>query len=203
MAIQHASIADADRHENKHATGATNGHVLKANGNNTTSFVAPSTLQNITIGTTLEGYSDANQGPSAVDTAYQVTWGAGSSDANVNLASNGLVTISTSGLYDVNIALNMGRTGTTGVATLLARVLINDAPYGRTKLVRLDSAADVITVSFEFLRKFVATDVIKVEILRDSSTQNDGELVAVTPVDTSWAATPSAAIRISKITGGY
>ena len=38
MAIEHANIADSDRHENKGASTALDGQYCKANGDGTTSF---------------------------------------------------------------------------------------------------------------------------------------------------------------------
>lgn len=203
MAIQHASIADADRHENKHASGATNGHVLKANGDGTTGFAAPSTLQNVTIASTAESSSFTSQGPTAVDTPYQITWGAGTANSDVSIASNGLINITTTGLYSLTVSLNMGRTGVTGVATLVSRLLVNDVAFGSTRAVRIDTSANITTVHYTILRRFTAGDVIRAEVVRDSSTQNDGGLIAVDPVIADWETSPSAGVRIQRLLGGY
>lgn len=203
MAIQHASIADADRHENKHAAGATNGHVLKANGDATTSFVAPNTLANVSISSTVESASITNQGPTGTDAPYQVTWGDGSSNSDANIASNGLVTITTAGLYMVTAHLNLGRTGVTGVATLVARLSVNGVPIETPKGVRIDTSANIATVTFAFLRRFNAADILKAEVIRDSAGNNDGGLITIDPVLAGWDNVPSAYIRLQKIAGGY
>ena len=203
MATEHRLIPDAERHEVKGASTATNGQVLKANGGGTTSFVNASSLNNITISSVIEGISTTNQGPSATDTPYQVTWGSGTSNSDVNIASNGIVTITTAGLYFVTINMNIGRTGNTGTAILLARLLINDVPTGFVQSTRIDASTDVNAFNASIFRPFSANDTIKVQFMRDSGGSNDGGLITVDPVLAGWNNSPSAAIRVQKIQGGY
>lgn len=203
MAIQHNNIPDADRHEAKGASTASLGTVLRANGNGTTSFVTPSSLNNVNIASIIEGVSFVTQGPTAVDTPYQVTWGSANSNADVGIAANGTVTILNSGLYFVTFNLNLGRSNATGIATVAARLLINDAPTGFVQAVKIDTSANVTPLSISSLRSFSGNTTIKVQIIRDSSGANDGGLITVDPVLTGWDNSPSAAIRIQKIGGGF
>lgn len=203
MATEHRLIPDAERHEPKGASLAANGQVIKSNGDGTTSFANPSTLRNITISSTLEGISTTTQGPSAVDTPYQVTWGSGTSNSDVNIASNGIVTITTAGLYFVTFNLNMGRATNTGIATLLARLLINDVPIGFVQSTKIDTSANINALNASIFRVFAANDTIKVQFMRDSSGANDGSLITVDPVLAGWNNSPSAAIRLQKVLGGY
>lgn len=202
MSVQHVNIADADRHETKGASTAAAGQVHRANGNGTTTWVNPNTLSNISIGSTLEGLSFSNQGPTAVDTPHQVTWGSGTSNSDVSIASNGVVTITTSGLYLVTFNLNLGRANVTGIATLLARLLVNDNPTGFVQAVKIDTSANIQPLNASILRSFNASSTIKVQLIRDSSGNNDGGLITVDPVLAGWNNSPSAAIRVQKILGG-
>lgn len=203
MATEHRLIPDAERHETKGASTATVGQVHRSNGGGATSWVNPSSLNNVTISSTLEGISNTTQGPTAVDTPYQVTWGAGSSNSDVNIASNGIVTIITAGLYFITFNLNMGRTGNTGIATLLARLLINDTPAGFVQGTRIDTSANVTPFNATVYRSFNASDTIKVQLIRDSGGNNDGGLITIDPVLAGWDNSPSAAIRLQKVLGGF
>jgi hypothetical protein len=203
MAVQHVNIADADRHENKHASTATNGQILKANGDGSSAFVSPSTLENVTISSTLEAVSTTSQNPSAVDTAYQVTFGAGDSNSDVTVASNGIITINTSGLYNVTFNISLGRATATGIAVLLARLLINDTPSGFVQGVKIDTSANVTPLHASLLRKFTASDTIKLQIIRDSTGANDGGVISLVSTPSGWEDSPSAAVRIQKIGGGF
>lgn len=203
MAIQHVNIADADRHEAKGASTATNGQVLKANGGGLTSFVNPSTLNNITMSTTLESVNNTTQGPSAVDTPYQVIWGGAAANTDVSVAAGGTVTILTTGLYFVTFNLNLGRANNTGVATILARLLINDVPTGFVQTTRIDTSSNVTPLNASVFRAFTANDTIKIQIIRDSGGSNDGGLITIDPVLAGWNNSPSAAIRVQKVSGGF
>lgn len=203
MAIQHSNISDADRHEAKGASTATVGQVLQADGDGTTSFVSPSTLRNISIQSTLENSSLTTQGPSAADTPYQVTWGAGSANTDANVASNGIITILTTGLYLVTFNLNFGRAGNTASAIMFARLLLNDTPTGIVQGVRIDASTDITPAQFQIFRTFAANDTLKVQMIRDSAGNNDGSLLTLDPTLAGWANSPSALVRIQKVLGGY
>lgn len=202
MAIQHENIADANRHEAKGASTATNGQVLKANGDGTTSFTNPNTLVNIGVASTLQGISTTTQNPSGTNTPYQVIWGAGSSNSNATIAGTGVVTINTTGLYFITFNLNFSRSSDTGISILFARLLVNDIEVGFVQCVKLDANTAVVPFNASILRSFTANDTIKVQIIRDSGGTNDGGLYTVDPALSGWSNSPSAAIRIQKIAGG-
>jgi len=201
MATQHSAISDANRHEAKGASTASAGQVIKSNGDGTTSFVAPNTLSNISIGSTLEVQSIVTQGPAAVDTPYQVTWGAGDSNANVTVASNGIITINTAGLYAITFNLNYGRANATGIAKLVSRLLINGTASGFPASAQMDTSINFYSYSETIIRSFAATDTIVMQIIRDSTGANDGGLYTLDPVLAGWNNVPSAAARIQKIAG--
>lgn len=203
MAVQHSNIADANRHENKGASTATAGQVLQGDGDGTTSFVNPSTLQNITIGSVLESQSLVSQGPTALDTLHQVAFAAASSNSDVSIATNGTVTLTTAGLYSITFNLNFGRTTNTGIAIMFARLLVNDVPTGFVQGVKVDTSVNVTPFNATILRKFNANDTVKIQLIRDSGGTNDGGLITLDPVLAGWANSPSAAIRVQKIAGGF
>lgn len=201
MAIQHDAIVDAERHEAKHADAASAGQVLKANGDTTTSFVAPSTLSNIVLTTPLDAVDITAQDPATTDTALTVTFGAGTSNADITLTAGGLVTFNTAAVYLVTVDLTFGRAAGAGIAVLAARTLVNSAQFENTRIVELDTDLNVIPIRIQFMRAFSATNTMTVEILRDSSGIDEGGLVSVNPVLAGWATSPSAAIKIQKIAG--
>lgn len=200
--VEHINIIDAQRHEAKGASTASNGQVLKANGDGSTSFVAPNTLANISVASTLEAQSISTQNPTGTDTPLQVVWGSGGSNADVDVASNGTITILTAGLYLVEYNLAFGRATAASTATLVTRRLINDVASGFTDVVQLSEEALIIPFSATFLRSFSANDTIKVEFLRDSGDDDVGGLVSINPVLAGWDTTPSASVRIQRIAGG-
>lgn len=201
MPIQHKNIPDAERHEVKGASTATVGQVLSSNGSGGTTFVNPSSLVNITLSSILESVSNASQAPASTDTPLQINFGAGGANSDVSIAAGGTVTFLTSGVFAVTFNLNLGRTGTTGVATILARLLVNDTPTGFVQASRIDTSANTHPINAMILRNFSVNDTVKVQIIRDSGGNNDGGLITIDPVLAGWNNSPSAAIRIQKITG--
>lgn len=201
MAIQHRNIPDAERHEAKGAATATSGQVLKANGDTTTSFVNPNTLNNITLSSFLESSSTTTQNPSAVDTPLQINFGAGASNADVSIAAGGTVTILTAGVFFITLNMNFGRSNNTGVSTLVARLLVNDVPSGFVQASKIDTSTNFSPFNASIFRAFSVNDTVKLQIIRDSSGADDGGLFTFDPVLAGWANSPSAAIRIQKITG--
>jgi len=201
MTIQHRLITDAERHEPKGASTATIGQVAKANGDGTTTFVNPATLVNVGLASTIESQNFTTQNPSGTDAPMLVVWGSATSDANVSIATDGTITFLTAGLYFVTFNLNFGRSTTTAIATLLARLLVNDVAVGFTQATKIDTSANITPFNASVLRNFSVNDTLKVQVIRDSAGQNDGGLVIIDPVLAGWATSPSAAIRIQKILG--
>ncbi len=201
MAIQHRDIPDAERHEPKGASTATAGQVLSADGAGAATFVNPNTLTNITLSSTLENTSTVDQSPTAVDTPLQVSFGPLVANSDVSIAAIGTVTILTAGVYSITFNMNMGRTNNVGTSILFARLLVNDTPTGFVQVNKIEEAINVRPFNAQVMRAFSANDTIKVQVIRDSAGANDGGLITLNPVLSGWADSPSAAIRIQKITG--
>lgn len=204
MAVQHRNITDIERHEAKGASTATNGQVLKANGDTTTSFVNPNTLINITAASSIESNSVVSQSPTSLDTPLQVNFGTGASNSNASINVDGTVVFTVSGLYYITINLNLGRSSNTGVAFLAARLLINGTPIGITQATKIDTSMNIVPFNASLLRSMASGDVLTIQIIRDSgsSGQNDGGLLPIIPATSGWASSPSASIRVQKIQGG-
>lgn len=200
--VEHRNIIDAERHEVKGASTASDGQVLKSNGDGSTSFVAPNTLSNIGILSTLEAQSTADQNPSGTDSPIQVSFGSAINNADVDVASDGTITILSSGLYFVRFSLAFGRSTNTNTAILISRLLINDIPTGFSQVAQVDAAADITPLNATILRSFSPNDTIKVEFYRDSGGSDNGGLRSVVPSVVGWSAPPSAAVRVQRIAGG-
>lgn len=201
--VEHRNIIDAERHEAKGASSALAGQILRANGSGGTSFVDASSLSVVTIGSTLESSSLVSQSPVALDTAIQVNFGAASSNSDVSITAGGNITFTTSGLYFITFNLNFGRSASTAIAALAARLLLNGNQTGITQACRIDTSTDIVPFNASLLRKMTAGDVLSVQLIRDSVGTNDGGLFPLDPVTAGWATAPSAAVRVQKIAGGF
>ena len=136
-----------------------------------------------------------------MDTPLQVTFGSAQTTTDVNLASNGTVTFNTPGNYIVTFILRFGRTGGAGTSVILNRIKLNGLQGLNTNTCSFDSAN--ITVPFSATLGFNVTagTTLTMEIMRDSSGNNSGGLIATTPVLASWNISPSATIIVSKFSG--
>lgn len=201
MATQHASISDINRHEAKGASTASNGQVLKANGNGTTSFVNPSTLNNLILTNVLTGLDTNIQNPTAVDSPLTVTFGSSVSSADVALSGAGILTFNTDGVFIVDVGLNFQRTAGTGLAKLLSRVLVNGVGIDPTHFTILTDLETATPLNIRLERTFNATNTLSVQIIRDSTGINNGGLYPLNPVASGWATAPSAYINVQKLVG--
>ena len=201
MAIQHSNIADVDRHENKGASTATAGHVLKANGDGTTSFVSPLTIGNIQFVSTLSNSNSSTINPSVVDVPIVAGFNSTQSNSDITMDSTGLITVNTTGLYSFAFNLNFGRASNTGTAITVARLLVNDVQFGFTQGIVQDSTANTRPVRIDLFLSLVAGDELKVQIMRDSAGNNDGGLYAQLITVGSWGDVQSYFVRASRVVG--
>lgn len=201
MAIQHAVISDADRHEAKGASTALTGQVLQSNGDGTTTFVYPETLKNVSLASALISQSLVNQNISGTDNPLQVNFGAANANTSVSVDSGGTITFLEDGSYLVNVDLHVGRSNNTGTATIYARALVNDQPYGPTYNVEITSDVSTRNIHFMLPNHYISGDTIKIQVIRESTGANDGGLYTRNPTLAGWENTPSAAVVIQKIIG--
>lgn len=206
--VEHVTILDADRHEAKHATSAAANQVLHAKGDGTTEFkfVSYANLTNIPAQVgyqqVLSGFSTAaSQQPAALDTALQVEFGAGSSNAFCTLSNTGTLTFNTAGQYYITIFLRFGRTAAGGTAVMLNRFLINGVQGLNSNGLKMPDADSVIPFSTSLVVDATVGMTFQMQILRDSAGINNGGLFRLLPTVVAWNLVPSATIVVSKFIG--
>lgn len=206
--VEHVSIADADRHEVKHASTAVIKQVLLSNGDGTTRFEHVS-YNNLVDRPDIVGYQQvltgfstaASQNPSALDTPLQVEFGAGSVTTNVTLSADGTLTFNVEGEYIVTLFLRFGRTSGAGTAVLLNRFLVNGAQGLNSNALKLGDADTVIPFSTSLNIAATAGMTFQLQIMRDSAGINNGGLFRILPTVGSWNLSPSSTIVVSKYVG--
>lgn len=203
--IEHKDIPDSGRHEPKGASTATAGHVLKSNGDGSTSFVDVATLVdvgNIKTETVLNAFSTAgSQQPSGTDVALQIEFGNAQNAGPdpVMIDNLGTITFNQGGNYRVRVTLQYGRTGTSSSAILHGRALADGVQVGNTISASVDTAGILISTSVDSWLNVTDGTELKYEIVRDSLGVDAGGLFASTPSIAGWNFSPSAAIVIDRV----
>lgn len=206
--VEHVSIADADRHEVKHASTGVLNQALLSNGDGTTGFRFVN-YADIAAKPTFVGYQQilsgfstaAAQNPAALDTPLQIEFGAGVVTAAATLASNGLLTFNIPGDYIITLFLRFGRTAGGGTAITLNRFLINGVQGLNSNAVKLPDQDSVIPFSTSLNLTATAGMTFALQIMRDSAGINNGGLSRVLPTVAGWNLCPSATIVVSKFVG--
>lgn len=206
--VEHVSIADADRHEVKHAATGVLNQALLSNGDGTTRF-AFSSYNDLVNRPTFVGYqlvlsgfsTAATQNPSAVDTPIQIEFGAGSVTTNCTLASNGTLTFNVPGDYIITLFLRFGRTAGAGTSITLNRFLINGVQGLNSNAVKLPDQDSVIPFSTSLNLTATAGMTFQLQIMRDSAGNNNGGLTRILPTLAGWNLCPSATVVVSKFVG--
>lgn len=206
--VEHVDIPDGERHEPKGASSAANNTVLHANGDGTTGFRFVNYNTDIINKPILNGYqtvlssfSGASQNPAALDTPLQVSFGSAQTNADVSLASNGTLTFNTAGAYTITLFLRFGRAGGTGTSVLLNRFLINGLQGLNSNACAISEATATYPFSTTIGLNVAQNDTFVLQIMRDSSGNNSGGLIATTPVAPTWNISPSATLIVSKFSG--
>lgn len=199
--MEHLVIPDAQRHETKGASTASVGQVLKANGDGTTSFVNPSTLNNTVSTVVLQQGSTVAQAPAALDTALQINFGASTSNTDIDLSASGTITFLTTGRYQIVIDLSIGRSVLAGDAYLFFRYQLNSVPTGITRGYRLPSQEIILSNQIDYEGLFNAGNTLKLEMIRDSLGVNAGGLFTLNPISAGWADMTTAGLTIRKVVG--
>ena len=149
----------------------------------------------------LNASDSTSQIPVGTDNPLQITFGSaqfGPSDP-VELSAAGAVTINESDQYNVLITFQYGRTGASGGSALLFfRVLVDGTQFGGSLYAALDNPNQAFPVEFTAPINLLATQVLTVEIWRDSGAFNAGELIPMTPVLGGTNSAPSAAITLTR-----
>lgn len=198
---EHRLLPDSELHQPKGAATASAGHIMKANGDGTTSFVHPQTLPNVKFIDALTAASYVAQNPSAVDTPIQITYGPAQVTPYINLSSIGAITILQSGVYDIFHFLQFSRPTGAGTSRLLHRLKVNGVPFSIVNGCILSEANTSIPSIARFTMKLNAGDIVTNELMRDSSGSNDGGLTPIVSTLPDWGDSPSAYISFDKLEG--
>lgn len=197
----HADLTGADLHEPKGAASAAAGLVMRANGTGGTSWVSPLSMTNIQFASTIVASRSANILPSALDTPLTAGFDANVSNSDISINTSGTITAVTAGLYACTFNMNFGRTTATGTAVLSARLLKNGVQLGFTQGATLADNVNSRPMQANLEIPLLATDVLQVQIMRDSSGANEGGLIAIPITPVSWGDIPSYWVRVRKIVG--
>lgn len=151
----------------------------------------------------LRAPSVVNQLPTTLDTPVLVSFGAaqGSTSTPVKIDATGLVTFNVAGNYAVRIKLQCGRSGATGIVTLLSRLVLAGAQVGSSAVVRLDNANTIIPLESRVVVNATAGQTFALQLARSSADAsiNAGGVYSVASTISGWAATPSALLVISRL----
>ncbi len=206
--MEHKDIPDAQLHQMKGAASASAGQVPIATGSGTTmfGFLDWTQVANKPVAsgyqTVLSSFSSVSQIPAAVNTPLQVVFGAAQSTADVSITAGGLVTFNTSGAYLIDLFLRFGRTGASGTAIILNRLLKNGAQILNSTGASLTASAQTIPFSAAIPMTMASGDTLRLEVARDGAGANDGGLYVISPTIGGWNIVPSATIIVSKFIGG-
>lgn len=149
----------------------------------------------------LRASSTAVQAPAAVNTAYDVTFGAAqfSLADPVMLNAAGLVTFNQAGNYAIRIKLQCGRTGSSGTSILLSRILLNGAQLGSPAAAKMTQAEVIFATESRVVVNLIVGQTFSVQIMRDSAGSNFGGLYPQTAAVSAWGIAPSALLVISRL----
>lgn len=199
--VAHSTLTGSDLHEVKGAASATANTVLMANGDGTTSFVDPTTLGAVVVETYATAYNASSVNPSLTDAPVVAGFSTVSSTTDVTIDTSGTITFNSDGVYFVTINATFGRSTSTGTAVIASRLLLNDVQLGYTQSTSLASITAVIPFQANIFRQFNSGDVLKLQIMRDSTGTNDGGMIATAITPSGWGDQPSYWVRVGKISG--
>lgn len=117
------------------------------------------------------------------------------------LGSDGTMTINETGTYRIKVALQFGRIGAAGTSVLFFRVVVNGVQAGRSVGTKLLNSNTLFYFENDNWVNISAGTVIHFEVMRDSSGNDSGGLVAQDPVDEgagTWIGAPTAALRLER-----
>lgn len=202
--MEHKIITDPNIHEPKGVSGATAGSVYTADGSGSGVWTVPEEHlpSDISIERVLDAYSTlATQNPTGLGeaNATQITFGAAANTGSdpVNLLSDGTLEVNESGLYRIKTSLQFGRTGASGTAGLLFRVLLNGTQAGRSVYYKLANADSTQYFENDSWVNLTAGTEVTFEVMREDSGNNSGGLVGFTPTG-SWNTSSSASLRVER-----
>ena len=168
----------------------------------------------VTVEEALRAASFVDQDPVGLGTPLQVTLGAPQStaffsvDASLTAMSmcffsvdaNGAITCLAGDEYTFDLNFGVGREGAAGESQIYLRTLINGVQSGNSAVAIVDNSRIEIPVSFHGVLTLNTSDVLTIEIARDTDVDNSGGLRAGLP-DIGWNPAPSAQVVITRFVG--
>lgn len=154
--------------------------------------------------TLISGFSTAvSQAPVALDTPLTIEFGAaqGTIADPVQLASDGAITFNQAGQYIINYVSHYGRTGSSGVARLFTRSTVNGVTVGVSRTASLPTANTLNPFALRVKIDVNVGDVLRLQLVRDSSGVNDGGFYLADPVTAGFNNAPSASIEVARLEG--
>ena len=120
----------------------------------------------------------------------------------VTLSALGALTFHVAGAYEIAFGGEFSRTTGAGVSILFFRLLKNGAQISPSRSFQLDTADTAIAFGQDNLATLAVSDVITVEIYRDSAGVNNGSLSSPVPSLAGWSASTCADITVNKLSVG-
>lgn len=151
------------------------------------------------------GSHPSDQGPVATDTEHQILFGdsVGVNIINITgdltIATDGSITVNTTGSYQFLLNTNYGRNTASGVSQMHIRVLVDGSQLGGSGDNWFSGQNDRLTKSVTFFLSLNAGEVLTLEVIRDSAGANDGGFFAGNPTPAGWENVPSASIAAYKV----
>lgn len=140
----------------------------------------------------------SQQYPSGLGAALQIEFGPTQVTDDMTLDSTGKLTVHTTGLYRIKVALQFGRNNGGGPASLIMfRALFDGTQVGRSLSTKLGNAKDTAYLENDEWLELPEGLEITYELIRDSSGSNNGGLLMLNSAD-GWNSSPTALIRIQK-----
>ena len=204
MSIQHAVIADPYIHEPKGVASAAAGTIYTADGIGSGVW-SPPPISGIAIEAT-DLLDSANiaaaQGPGALDTTYQIVFGAaaGTGADPVMIDAAGAITFNQAGSYVLRVEFQFGRSAGAGISTLHFRAKVNGTPTSRIYTAVVDNANVTHVQPITLFYNLSVADVVVFEMVRDPAGNNSGSLLAGAVTATGWLnPSPNARIVIQRL----
>jgi hypothetical protein len=155
---------------------------------------------NIVTEILVESGSIVDQGPVALDTPYQLNFGAGDTSPQVTIDASGNVEYLEAGNYHTRLEVTIGRTATSGTALIFLRALLNGLEYPPISAgIIMDDNNITVPLFFSTTDQHSIGDILTLEIYRDSGGTNDGGTYTLTPSLGGWSPAPSASVVVSRL----
>jgi hypothetical protein len=152
-------------------------------------------------------FSTVTQGPSTLDTPYQLQFDSSYVGKSFDLDASGVLTIKRSGYFDIRLSLSLGRSASNGTSVVALRSELNpggDTDPGFTifsphRVFELVDNKAIVPTLFSSVQTFKTVGSfppkMRLMLVRDSIGTNDGGIEAITT--NTWGVSASASLYVS------